>query len=333
MGNTRKFPSQPASPAAQQLAAVAEPDPRMTEVGGQEGRVGPGAATPDRRMVAVSELDGDSARLREQASDAIDRRYVELGSALCPLGLSLNNGLERQPDGGYRVNFRGGHLNWTPDTQDVAGLVTSVATVTYKGLKCFGRQGGVGADQPYVVVSIIQPDPFVAKQQIPVASTRVPEEGTYEGVEDGDVNVGGVRKFWADAPQDLVIHTTVMEHDSGDPEKVRAAVEKALRDGVDAAAAAASGGTATSVPMDGDSLQGMAVKWLADTAASVLGAGDDNLGTGSLLIKAEDWMTGNLAPLTTEGPISYNYSQYVTDGDASYGAYYEVEMFQISRSI
>ena len=184
------------------------------------------------------------------------------------------------------------------------------------------------------MVSIVQPDPFVGgSQQIPVASTRIPENGTYEGVEDGDVNVGGIKKFWADAPQDLIIHTTVMEHDSGDPEKVRAAVEKALRDGADAAAAAVSGGTATSVPLDGDTLQGMAVKWFADAVTSLLGSGDDNLGTGSLLIKAEDWMSGNLAPLKTEGPMSYNYSQYVTDGDASYGAYYEVDVLHVTQSI
>jgi hypothetical protein len=77
----------------------------------------------------------------------------------------------------------------------------------------------------------------------------------------------------------------------------------------------------------------MAVTWLASAVASVLGSGDDNLGSGSMVIKAEDWMNGNLAPLKTEGPMSYNYSQYVTDGDASYGTYYEVEMLRVSRPI
>lgn len=331
MGNNR-FQSMPQSP--QPAVGVTEPDRKLTEVGMQDGRVGRGAAPPDPRMSAPSELDGDSARLRGLASAAIDKRYVELGRALSPLGLRLSGGMERQLDGSYQVNFRGGQLNWTSETKDVTGLVTSVAKVTYKGLKCFGRQGGPGADQPYAIVSIVQPDPYIAdKQQIVVASTRIPEQGTYEGVEDGDINVGGVKEFWADAPQDLIIHTTVMEHDNGDPEKVRAAVEKALRDGADAAAAAASGGAATSVPLGGDTLQGMAVKWLASAVASVLGSGDDPLGSGSMVIKAEDWITGNLAPLTTEGPMSYNYSQYVTDGDASYGAYYEVETLKVSRPI
>ena len=53
-----------------------------------------------------------------------------------------------------------------PATGEVQGVVTSVAEITYKGLKCFGRQGGIGNDQPYVIISVVQTDPYVDGDQM-----------------------------------------------------------------------------------------------------------------------------------------------------------------------
>jgi hypothetical protein len=327
MANEEKFGQGAAGEHHPHIAPV---DPREHELIGGDDTIHGGIRTKDKRFRRVQEGDTHALRL---AAEAINQRYVALGRASSPLGLSVSTELHEEADGTLRRDFRGGHITFSPDTGDVAAVVTSVAQVYYKGLKCFGRQGGFRKDKPYVVMSIVQPDPFVDGDEIKVTSYRAPAADTYRDVDDGDTRTDGIRQFFADAPGDLIIHSVVMEHDEGDPEKVKDAVKKALQQAADAGAAAISGGVATSVPLDPDTLQGMAVDWLADKFTDLLGAGDDSLGDGSFVIPYSTWSTGQFPPMMTRDGITYNYKQYCTDGDASYDVMYEVKVAHMTRTV
>jgi hypothetical protein len=267
------------------------------------------------------------ARERAAAQAAIAARYQQLGRSLSPLGRLVSEQPSVSQDGrSYQMDYRGGHLVFDTATGQVQGTVTSVAEIVYKGLKCFGTQGD-GADETYAIISVTQTDPYYDGDQIKVASYRVPEDGVIGDVNPGNAKTEGAgRKFWAEAPQDIILNSVVMEHDYGDPEAVRKAVKDGLQKGADAAASAATGGAANSVPLDPNTVQGMAVDWLAGVLTDFIGAGDESLGSGNIIIARDDWLAGNFPPTQTRDGITYNYVQYCTNGDASYDVMYEVQL-------
>lgn len=286
------------------------------------------------QVIDNNRLNSKVSVVREEqraATLAIQQRYEALGRAVSRLGLPLSDTAVVSADGrSYQMDYNGGHIVFDVGSGDTEAVVTKQAVVTYKGLKCFGRQSGGGDDEPYVIMSVVQTDPRVLGDEIQVASSRAPAEGTYTEVNDGNVRTEGAgRKFWASAPQDVVINSVVMEHDYGDPEKVRKAIEDALKQAADAGVAAVTGGSA-SAPMDPDTLQGMAVNWLAGEITDLLGVGDDKLGSGSIVIPRSTWMHSEFPPMLHRDGVDYNYVQYCTDGDASYDVMYEVHMEQVT---
>ena len=307
-------------------------DERFNDLQGDKGQIHGGARPRNPSMGDVSELrEAEAGHEQRRAKTAIEQKYRDVGGMRSGLGLTIDEP-SLQADGTYLMNTRGGHVSWTPDSGDTKAVVTNVAKIVYRGLKCFGTQRG-GKDEAYAVISIVQPDQYVADNQILVASERAPKTGTYTDVADGSMNTAGLQEFFADAPQDIIIHAAVMEHDEGDPEAVRQAIKKAVQDGANAAAAAVSGGAATTVPMDPSTLQGMFVNWMAGAFVSLLGPGDDLLGDGSFLIKHKDWATGNFPPMLHRDGVDYNYKQYCTNGDASYDVMFEVSVMKVYHEL
>jgi len=304
------------------------------------------AAPEDPRFVEVEQAD--DAHVSRRAFEAIESRYEELGRAAGPMGRGASKGLTVEPDGGLRRDFRGGHITYSPGTDGVHVVVTKVAEVVYKGLKCFGRQGGVGTDSPYVILSVVLADP---QFRVKILSFRAPETGTYEGVSDGDTRTDGQRVIWSGPPQDLVLHTAVIEHDSGDPEYVRGAVQIALYEaakreldkldykldvkrlnGVEVATSAVDGGPPYHELLDPDTFGVLSgVNYFADKIAGLFGPGEDNLGDGTIVIPAGAWEDGQIPPLMTRDGIEYNAKQYCTDGDASYDVMYELKLSRVTR--
>jgi hypothetical protein len=257
------------------------------------------------------------------ATRAIERRYQELGGAAGRLGLSVSN-VRREPDGSWREDFRAGHLRSLGG--NVTGEVRGGVQVRYRGLHCFGTTFGPGDDEPYVVASVYQPEPWKVGQREPVTSTKIPDNNghaTYENVDEGDQKTEGVIDFWMSAPQDIVIVTTLMEHDQGDSQKVKAAVRDALQKGADAGAAAAGAGAGGHVDLSSDTLQGMFVDWLAGAIARILPVGDKHIDSQSIVLKYAE--LDHLKPMQRFGIIDYSYeSPLLQDGHASYKAYYEI---------
>ncbi len=123
------------------------------------------------------------------------------------------------------------------------------------------------------------------------------------------------------APQALAIVSTVMEHDSGDPDRVAAKVEDSLKK-----AAIAAGADAGEVSVFTGILDDLGIPGLI---ADVLGVGDDLIGVQTLQLNLTDLIPKR--PMQQFGNISFNLeSPLLSDGDASYKLFYEVFVEEIT---
>jgi hypothetical protein len=250
----------------------------------------------------------------QRAAAEMRRLHVRLGGERGPLGPALS---DISQDGEMQVrSYQGGTITWTSHAGAEA-YAQYFTRIIYKGLHCFGETSGLGSDEPYAIVSAYNP---TIRERV-----RTIKFGPYENVESG-TTLPEILDIYSEVASDIVIHTVVMEHDSGDHDRVRAAIQDALKKAADAAAAAFG------VPMPPNWIDGITFG-VAEAFTSIFGLGDDVIGQDFFLIRREeliDQAHQAVIPLKKFGPIEFNYPLDdadrlpISDGDASYKVYFEV---------
>ena len=157
---------------------------------------------------------------------AIRERWEAIGWELSYLGYPLSD--EEAFDEGGRVSqFQGGQIYWWPDT---GAIDLSEVVVSYAGLVCFEEttsDQSSDSDEPYVIFGVLSPAGGST------LASQVYEPG--DGIDDGDWVRDRIELFRG-KPGGLVLSTTVMEHDYGDPN----AYKKQIEDGVKLASSGVS---------------------------------------------------------------------------------------------
>lgn len=260
--------------------------------------------------------DNDAPGLPWRRSGAAIPGFADaVGLPPLPTGITLIQG-----NFGQRLqvirSFEGGRITWTSHTGAVPTF-SHKTQVLYKGLHCFGKSFGSGADEPYAVVSVFSP----GSEETVRTETFVP----HQNVETGS-DIPEIKELWNKPTTDIVIHTVIMEHDSGDPDRIKEAIQRALKQLADAAAAASE------VPTPDEWVNDITLG-IADVITDILGLGDDVIGQDSFLIRNSElkqFTDPNHAPFTRFKRLEFNYPRDdsqrppISDGDASYKVYFEV---------
>ena len=248
------------------------------------------------------------------AQQQIQQKYIEIGGRQSPLGRAIDPNLNVQSNGReYFRNFRGGQIKFTSE-RGASAFVTHKTVVRFRGIHCFGKSEAV--DEPYAIVGVYASD---ARDQIVVKKFPVGRDSYTDFVASTDASESEeISLDWA--PQTLVIVSTVMEHDSGDPDRVAAKVEDSLKKAaIDAGADPADVSVFTGI------LDDLGVPGLI---ADVLGVGDDLIGMQTLQLNSTD--INPKRPMQQFGNISFNFeSPLLSDGNASYKLFYEVFIKEI----
>jgi hypothetical protein len=245
------------------------------------------------------------------AAHQIQQKYVEIGERRSPLGRPIDPSLSVQSSGQeFFRNFRGGQIKFTSGS-GASAFATHQTIVRFRGIHCFGKSEAV--DEPYAIIGVYAPDAEdqTTKKKFPSGRTSYENfVASTDASESADVSPS----FPGWAPQSVAISCTVMEHDSGDPDRVAAAVEDAIKK------AASTAGAADDVSVFTGLLDDLKIPGLI---ADLLGVGDDVIDSQVLQIDI-----GNMIPkrpMQKFGNIEFNFeSPLLSDGDASYKLYFEV---------
>jgi hypothetical protein len=243
------------------------------------------------------------------AAHQIEEKYRQIGGRQSLIGRPVDPSVIVQSDGqGFFRDFNGGQIKITSEG-GASAFVTHRTVVRFRGIHCFGKSEAT--DEPYAIVGVYASD---ARDKIVVKKFPVGRDSYTDFVASTDASESEeISLDWA--PQTLVIVSTVMEHDSGDPDRVAAKVEDSLKKAaIDAGADPAEVSVFTGI-LDDLGIPGL--------IADVLGVGDDLIGIQTLQLNSTDIIPNR--PMQQFGNISWNFdSPLLSDGDASYKLYYEV---------
>lgn len=217
------------------------------------------------------------------------------------------------PDGGRVATFEHGAMYWWPDT---GAIDLGDVVVRYRGMNCFGEDDTTGSDEPYIVVGVVAAD-----GPKPTFSTPV-----YQDVDGGGSFPDDGAVVYRGRPWGLVLSTTVMEHDEGDPDKYRDWVTKGVSlaaTGLEAAIVA----TGIGAPLAAAVAPALAaiVPAVVNEVNNLLGTGDDVIGTVPIGLSVKQLCTLPGATLQDERDIRFHVATpLATNGDGSYKAYFDV---------
>lgn len=249
------------------------------------------------------------------AAQQIEQKYVQVGGRESALGRAVDPRSGIRSDGaGFVKDYNGGRITFTSEG-GASAFKTHRTVVRYRGMHCFGKSEG--QDEPYAIVGVYGSD---SRDKAVVQKFPVGRDSYTNFVASTDASESEeISLDWA--PQTLVIVSTVMEHDSGDPDRVAAKVEESIKKAaIDAGADPADVNVFTGI-LDDLGIPGL--------IADMLGVGDDLIGIQSLQLNASD--IAPKRPMQQFGNISSNFeSPLLSDGDASYKLFYEVFFEEIS---
>lgn len=217
---------------------------------------------------------------------AIGERYDALGGANSWLGLPTAD--EAPFSEGGRVSiFEHGAIYWWPD---VGAIELNDVVVHYTGLVCFGETNwdqGSDSDEPYVILGEVHPKSFGVPGVGVMGESSTARTAIYDDVDGGESRPDLI-ELYRGKPYGLNISALLMEHDDGDPEKYKAAMQSAV-------GAAASGITAALafIPVVGPTIAAIAGPLLTAATPTVASELNDLLDTDDDRIG--DW-TINVTP-------------------------------------
>jgi hypothetical protein len=151
---------------------------------------------------------------------AIAERWRALGGEHSFLGAPTSDEMDFSEGG--RVNtFQGGVIYWWPD---LGAHEVGEMFVHFQGLNCFATSGGIGSDEPYVVMGI----------SVPGQEARSLRSQIFQDVDGGDTRPDQVL-LYRGQPKGIQIVSQLLEHDAGEPahyEEIMKAVASAAGSGV-----------------------------------------------------------------------------------------------------
>lgn len=260
-----------------------------------------------------------STRAKE-VHGAILERWSALGFERSWLGYPTTDEVEFA-QGGRASAFQHGEIYWWPDT---GAIELNDVVISYTGLNCFGEtdwDGGSTEDEPYAVISVVGKN----------------EQGTFSNAFTsriyGDVDGGESRpdlmEIYRGKPYGLLLPIQLMEHDYGDPDKFKAAIEKAVTGAVKYLDE-----TVKNIPDFGPKLAEIVGPILnvlgpevAEEINKLLGTGDDLLGSAVIVLTAKDMvLLASRTPNLTEKGVYFKIASPLMSGDgSSYKVYFGVE--------
>jgi hypothetical protein len=258
--------------------------------------------------------DLGSGDLFPQVFGAIGDKWLELGGLTSFLGAHTSDELNFDEGGKVRF-FLGGAVYFWGDTGAMAVPNNRIA-VRYSGFNCFGITDGLGDDEPYFVFGVVAPG-FHAAPRTPI----------FEGVSAGS-NVPHSLDLLRGAPLGIAIDVTLMEHDSGDPDKHRSLVERAVNEAVPRVTE-----VLTLVPAIGQVLSigaRVALELLhgdiVEALNSLLGTGDDRLGQQLIHLTPKQMIVlATQAPIKDLGGVPFKLQTGLFDGEgSSYKACFDI---------
>jgi hypothetical protein len=207
--------------------------------------------------------------LERQAAALIRETWERFGGSAGALGAPI------QPvevvDRAFRQAYRGGSI--TIRSGQVEAIAEHQTMIRYTGIHCFGETRGPGDDEMYAFVSVYAPE----QGDVDRSSIKVPDrdgDGTVN-MNDGSSSSEGTGDIWRGPPQDLVLFTSLWEHDNSLPSAVKTFVDGAILAGIAAASLSTTGLGA--IPITG--LAALFVPevtgWMAE---NLFGLGDDLIG-------------------------------------------------------
>lgn len=250
--------------------------------------------------------DLNSQDLFPQVFGAIADKWLELGGLTSFLGMPTSDELNFDQDGKVRF-FLGGAVYFWGDTGAMAVPNNTIA-VRYSGLNCFGKSDGPGDDEPYFLFGIVTP-----------GFSHTPRTRIFEGVSSGS-NVPDSLPLFQGAPLGIGIDVTLMEHDSEDPNKYRALVERAVNEAVPRVTQ-----VLTLVPAVGQVLSigaRVALELLhgdiVDSLNGLLGTDDDRLGQQLIQLTPKQMIVlATQTPINDLGGVQFKLQTGLFDGSGS----------------
>ncbi len=268
--------------------------------------------------LAINIIPAPIVDLRPLAERKIQEKYIQVGGRKSQLGLPIDPSLGVQHNGQeFFTAYRGGKIVFTSEG-GASAFVTHQTFVVFKGIHCFGKSEAV--DEPYAIVGVYALDAqdSTATKKFPIGRDSYEDFVASTDATEATI-VSPNSPGWA--PQSLVIVSTVMEQDSGNPDEATAKVEAAM-DKV-AAAAAVIG-----LPEVSAIIEILDKLGIPGLISDLFGTGDNLIGTQSLPIDSREVVPKR--PMQKFGNIEFNFeSPLLSDGDASYKLYYEVFVKEI----
>ena len=186
----------------------------------------------------------------------------------------------------------------------------------YVGFRCFGVTDGPGNDEPVFTFGVV---PTV------VESKRV-EQRVYADIESGSSHPDSV-ELYRGRPLGAAFSTLLVEQDDGDPKRFRSVVESAVNSAGQKTTAALA-----TVPAVGAALaivaqivSVVALPALTDALNSLLGSGDDTIGSAEMVVSPEDMIRMTRTDRQDFFGIRAHLETPLLSGHgASYKAYFDV---------
>jgi len=287
----------------------------------------PGANAGLRQFFARFNLIPPVSLRTLAANAAIAQKYQQKGGYKGPLGVALSPVGASTP-GSFVQSFEGGQIHFTGGQTTIPPR--NYITIAYRGAHCFGEPKFPHSHAGYVVVII-----YKANNKDQAVVVKLPDDAggdTYNNWNTGvDETQGQAIIFGADtnvSPSDIVIETLVMGHEVlGDPKQVKKAIQDAVQKVADEVSAA-EGVPPDAIPRGALDL---ITTGLFEVVNSLFGLTDQVRGSPmSKTIGYADWFTLPVHGSKQIGPIPYNWeTDIMTDGDASYKAYFDLVLHSI----
>lgn len=246
----------------------------------------------------------------------------EAGGPSGLMGLPVS---DERPDSSGVIfsDFERGSIWFTPagGAEVLIGIV-----IEFVGFRCFGEQQGLGSDEVYFEVDVAPTNPPVdAPRAIDdgIWVTVLPGDGrpVYENVDSAETHPDTHPVFIGRAAP-LRVKTHLFEFDGGDPNLFRNEIKTAV--------AAAGAVTAAFVPAaSAVALNPEVQATVTSIINGIAGTGDDIIGSGEFGFGSRKQILEKLhTPPQEEFGLLVQERIFLTDGDASYNAYFTVRRWE-----
>ena len=204
--------------------------------------------------------------------------------------------------------------------QTTGKLSSNPATyvVRYRGFRCDETTDGPGSDEIYVIIAAS----FVDSAGRPGTVTEKHPDAILEDVGNGEVFGDAGRNLYQGRLQNLLLTVTVMEHDQGNPNEYRNAVDTAVV-GAYATLVSTYPFLLFTEPLTGFPLSGSLLN-VSAAVEGVLGAGDDVIGTTTRLISTDEMRRLANEPSSEDGGTQFNFFTEHRGHGGVYRVYFDV---------